>query len=54
MGSSALQQASRSIIEWGIKSGATGAARPKATDIFGSLTFGEDTQRRRLPKDVYK
>ena len=54
MGSSALQNASKSIIEWGLKNGGTPAARPKATDIFGSLTFGEDAQRRRLPKDVYK
>jgi glutamine synthetase len=54
MGSSALQNASRSIIEWGLKNGGVPASRPKATDIFGSLTFGEDAQRRRLPKDVYK
>jgi glutamine synthetase len=54
MGSSALQHATNSIIEWGIKSGQAPAARPKATDIFGSLTFGEDNQRRRLPRDAYK
>ncbi len=54
MGSSALQHATRSIIEWGLKNSPSGATRPKATDIFGSLTFGEDAQRRRLPKDVFK
>jgi glutamine synthetase len=56
MGSSALQQATRSIIEWAITNGTArpGAVRPKATEIFGSLTFGEDAQRRRLPKDVFQ
>jgi glutamine synthetase len=54
MGSSALQHATRSIIEWGLKNSPSGATRPQATDIFGSLTFGEDAQRRRLPKDVFK
>src|SRR5688572_15117097 len=54
MGSSALQHATRSIIEWGLKNSPSGATRPRATDIFGSLTFGEDAQRRRLPKDVFK
>jgi glutamine synthetase len=54
MGSSALHNATRSIIEWGIKNGKSPADRPKATDIFGSLTFGEEAQRRRLPRDVYK
>src|SRR5262249_12586129 len=30
------------------------AARRKATDEFGSLTFNEETQRARLPKDVIR
>jgi glutamine synthetase len=54
MGSSALHNATKSIIEWGIKNGKSAVDRPKATDIFGSLTFGDDAQRRRLPRDVYK
>src|SRR5437899_3304428 len=54
MGSSALQHATKSIIEWGLKNGKAAADRPKATDIFGSLTFGDEAQRRRLPRDVYK
>jgi glutamine synthetase len=54
MGSSALQDASKSVIEWGKSSGKAPAPRPKATDIFGSLTFSDTVQRQRLPKDVYK
>jgi glutamine synthetase len=53
MGSSALQDATKSIIEWG-KAAAKPSARPPATEIFGSLTFNEDAQRRRLPRDVFK
>ena len=54
MGSSALQDATRSIIEWGKTVGTSTAPRPKATEIFGSLTFNDEVQRRRLPRDVYK
>jgi glutamine synthetase len=54
MGSSALQDAAKSIIEWSMKNGQTAAGRPKATDIFGSLTFSDEVQRRRLPRDVYR
>jgi glutamine synthetase len=54
MGSSATQNATNSIIEWGIKNGKASGTRPKATEIFGSLTFGDEVQRRRLPRDVYK
>ena len=44
----------RSIIEWGKTAGKASAPRPKATEIFGSLTFNDEVQRRRLPRDVYK
>ena len=55
MGSSALQNATNGIIQWGIKNGKAAAERPpKATEIFGSLTFNDDVQRRRLPRDVFK
>ncbi len=54
MGSSALQDASKSIIEWGKASGKSVSPMPKATEIFGSLTFNEPAQRQRLPKDVFK
>ncbi len=53
MGSSALQGATTSIIEWG-KASRTAAPRLAATDIFGSLTFNDEVQRRRLPRDVYR
>jgi glutamine synthetase len=53
MGSSALQGATDSIIEWG-KESRTEELRPRATDIFGSLTFNDAVQRQRLPRDVYR
>jgi len=54
MASSALQDATKDIIEWGKAAEKTASPRPKATDIFGSLTFNDEVQRRRLPRDVYK
>src|SRR5687768_1535637 len=55
MGSSALHDATKGIIDWGIKSGRSSAATPsKATELFGSLTFNDEMQRRRLPRDAYK
>jgi glutamine synthetase len=53
MGSSALHDATKSIIEWSKTNGKT-APQLKATEIFGSLTFNDEVQRRRLPRDVYK
>jgi glutamine synthetase len=54
MASSALQDATKDIIEWAKAAGKSASPRPKATDIFGSLTFNDEVQRRRLPRDVYK
>src|SRR5215467_3469843 len=54
MGSSALQDASKSIIEWGKSGSKPSAPRARATEIYGSLTFGDGVQRQRLPKEVYK
>jgi glutamine synthetase len=54
MGSSPLQSATRSVIEWGINPPATLAPQPKATELFGSLTFSDSVQRQRLPRDTYK
>jgi glutamine synthetase len=54
MGSSALQDASNSIIAWSQSAARVAVPRPKATEIFGSLTFGDEVQRRRLPRDVYR
>jgi glutamine synthetase len=54
MGSSALQHATTDIIEWAKTAGRSAGPRPKSTDLFGSLTFNDEVQRRRLPRDVYK
>src|SRR5688572_5562140 len=55
MGSSALHDATKGIIDWGIKSRRSSTATPsKATELFGSLTFNDEMQRRRLPRDAYK
>jgi glutamine synthetase len=55
MGSSSAGDTIRSISSWnlGLK-GATPATRSKAADEFGSLTFNDEAQRARLPKDVYR
>jgi glutamine synthetase len=55
MGSASSGHAIRSITEWGT----TLSQRPvtagnKMTDDFGSLTFNDEVQRARLPKDVYR
>jgi glutamine synthetase len=54
MGSASAGDAVRSITSWnlGVKSGTAGAR--KASDEFGSLTFNDEAQRARLPKDVYR
>jgi glutamine synthetase len=54
MGSSALQGAVTSIIEWGQANGRPSKPLAEAIDSFGSLTFGDEVQRRRLPRDVYR
>src|SRR5262249_45262979 len=54
MSSSPLQDATKHIIDWGTHAGRTPAQRPRATEIFGSLTFGDEVQRRRLPRDAYR
>jgi glutamine synthetase len=56
MGSSSSNEAIRSISNW--STGYTAPPRPevrkRATEEFGSLTFNEEVQRARLPKDVYR
>jgi glutamine synthetase len=54
MGSASAGDAVRSITSWnlGVKSAVAGAR--KASDEFGSLTFNDEAQRARLPKDVYR
>jgi glutamine synthetase len=54
MSSSPLQDATKGIIDWGTRAGHVGTTRPRATEIFGSLTFSDDVQRRRLPRDAYR
>jgi glutamine synthetase len=55
MGSASSSDAIRNINDYAasVRSAASTAHR-KATDEFGSLTFNEETQRARLPKDVFR
>ena len=59
MGSASSGAAIKNISDWGmgIRNGATRRppqAQRKVTDDFGSLTFNEEAQRARLPKDVFR
>jgi glutamine synthetase len=55
MGSAAAGDAIRNITHWGQAVSRMGAAvQKKATEEFGSLTFNDEVQRARLPKDVYR
>jgi glutamine synthetase len=55
MGSAASGDAIRNINEFGISvRNAPSTGQRKATDDFGSLTFNEEVQRARLPKDVFR
>jgi glutamine synthetase len=53
MGSASAGDAIRSISSWNIGAKSASAFR-KASDEFGSLTFNDEAQRARLPKDVYR
>jgi glutamine synthetase len=53
MGSASAGDAIRSISHWNTAPRSSAAAR-KASDEFGSLTFNDEAQRARLPKDVYR
>jgi glutamine synthetase len=54
MGSSSAGDTIRSISSWNLGNKATGSVGRKASDEFGSLTFNDEAQRARLPKDVYR
>jgi glutamine synthetase len=56
MGSASTGDAIRNISHWGNTLGQrpASAATKKMTDEFGSLTFSDEAQRARLPKDVYR
>ncbi len=54
MGSAALRDAITGIIDWGETVGRVGGDLPRATDAFGSLTFNDEVQQARLPKQAYQ
>src|SRR6187401_197407 len=55
MGSAASEDAIRNINDFGMSvRNAPANHQRKATDDFGSLTFNEEVQRARLPKDVFR
>ena len=54
MGSAASGDAIRHISQWSTNPKPGTAPSKKATDEFGSLTFNDEAQRARLPKDVYR
>ena len=54
MGSASAGDTIRSISNWNLGVKATTTSRSKASEEFGSLTFNEEAQRARLPKDVYR
>jgi glutamine synthetase len=54
MGSAALQDAIKGITDWGVTVGQVAGKLPRATDVFGSLTFNDEVQKARLPKPVYQ
>src|SRR5436189_412809 len=55
MGSASSNDAIRNINEYGTSLRNTPTqARSKASEEFGSLTFNEEVQRARLPKDVFR
>jgi glutamine synthetase len=53
MGSSASGDAIRHISQWSAAANKN-VSLTKASDDFGSLTFNDEAQRTRLPKDVYR
>jgi glutamine synthetase len=53
MGSAALRDAIKGITEWGETVGSVAGQLPRATEVFGSLTFNDEVQKARLPKPVY-
>jgi glutamine synthetase len=56
MGSAASRDAIKDITEWGVTVGRStnGGLTTPATEVFGSLTFNDEVQRSRLPKEVYR
>jgi hypothetical protein len=54
MGSASAVDTIRNISTWNLGVKPTTTSRSKASDEFGSLTFNDEAQRARLPKDVYR
>jgi glutamine synthetase len=54
MGSAASGDAIRHISKWSTSYNKVAPQKSKASDDFGSLTFNDEVQRARLPKDVYR
>ena len=54
MGSAASGDAINRINDWGATRVVAPTSPRKATDDYGSLTFNEEVQRARLPKDVFR
>jgi glutamine synthetase len=54
MGSASAGDAIRNISHWGQAVNRGSAASRKASEEFGSLTFNDEAQRARLPKDAYR
>ncbi len=54
MGSTALRDAIKDVTEWPMKARAEKVGPSDAARLFGSLTFNDEVQRARLPKDVYR
>jgi glutamine synthetase len=55
MGSASSNDAIKNITDFSAAvRGASSTSHRKAVDEFGSLTFNEETQRARLPKDVFR
>src|SRR5687768_5963840 len=54
MGSAALSEAAKSIVDWSMTEGRELTPLSKATDVFGSLVFNDKAQQERLPKPAYR
>jgi glutamine synthetase len=54
MGSTALRDAIKDVMEWPMKARVDELGPAQALRVFGSLTFNDEVQRSRLPKDVYR
>ena len=54
MSAESASEAIRNINRWTSVTGRVANGAKKATEEFGSLTFNEEAQRARLPKDAYR